>query len=148
MPSLNTFFDSLTKEQDKLIQMGDVKSPKGKDHSLMVQGIKNSKSKEKKIVKEKKPKLEIEDESSKPSDEYSTNKIKNKGSTSKFSYWGNGFHPNNICFKKKMDIMSHLLEKQNIKFRDELVYHVDSSEHCHSAQFQGDINYALSSRVK
>ena len=55
-PSLSTFSDSLTKEQDKLIQMGVLKSSKGKDHALMVQGRKNAKSKEKQIVKEKKPK--------------------------------------------------------------------------------------------
>ena len=46
----------MTKKQDKLIQMGALRSSKGKDHTVMVQGIKNSKSKENKIVKEKKPK--------------------------------------------------------------------------------------------
>ena len=65
MPSLSTFFDSLTKEQDKLIHMGAFRSSKGKDHALIVQGSKNAKSKEKQIVKEKKPKSENEDESSK-----------------------------------------------------------------------------------
>ena len=44
--------------------------------------------------------------------------------------------------------MSQLLEKHNIEVPDELEKHVDSSEHCHSAQFQGDIKYALSSKVK
>ena len=34
---------------------------KGKDHALIVQGSKNTKSKEKQIVKEKKPKLDNED---------------------------------------------------------------------------------------
>ena len=43
MPSLNTFLDSLTKEQDKLIHMGVL--TKGKDNSLMVQERKNVKSK-------------------------------------------------------------------------------------------------------
>ena len=42
MPSLNTFLDSLTKEQDKLIQVGVIKYSKGKDHTLMVQGRKNA----------------------------------------------------------------------------------------------------------
>ena len=59
--------------------MGALKYYKGKDHALMVQGrkyhflmvqgSKNTKSKEKKIVKKKNPKSEIEDESSKPTDE-------------------------------------------------------------------------------
>ena len=44
--------------------------------------------------------------------------------------------------------MSHLLEKHNIKVLDELEKLVDSSEHCHSAQFQVDINYDLSARFK
>ena len=69
MPYLNSFLDSLTKEQDKLIQMGALRSSKDKDHALMVQGSKNARSKEKQIVKEKKPKSDNEDESSKPIDE-------------------------------------------------------------------------------
>ena len=47
-----------------------------------------------------------------------------------------------------MVIMSRLLEKHNIEVPSELEKHDDSSEHCHSAQFQGDINYDLSVRVK
>ena len=45
MPSLSTFFDSLTKEQDKLIQMGALTFSNGKDHALVVQGSKNAISK-------------------------------------------------------------------------------------------------------
>ena len=67
MPYLNYFIDSLTKEQDKLIHMGVLNYSKEKDHSLLVQGSKKFKSKEKQIVK--KPKSEIEDDSSKPTDE-------------------------------------------------------------------------------
>ena len=44
--------------------------------------------------------------------------------------------------------MSHFLEKHKIEVPYELEKPADSSEHCHSAQFQGDINYALSARVK
>ena len=36
MPSFSTLFDSLTKEQDKLIQMGALRSYKSKDHALIV----------------------------------------------------------------------------------------------------------------
>ena len=49
--------------------MSALRISKGKDHALIVQGSKNAKSKEKQIVKEKKPKLDNEDESSKPTDE-------------------------------------------------------------------------------
>ena len=47
-----------------------------------------------------------------------------------------------------MDIMSQLLEKHKIEVPYELEKHVDSSEHCHSVQFQGDITYAMSARIK
>ena len=43
--------------------------------------------------------------------------------------------------------MSHILEKHKIEVSDELENHVDSSEQCQTAQFQGDITYALSGRV-
>ena len=99
-------------------------------------------------MKEKKPKVEIEDEGSNPTDEDSMKKVKKKGSTSKCSYGSKRFHPEKKCFKKNMDIMSQNLEKHNIKFLDGLEKPVESSEHYHSAQFQGDITYALSAKVQ
>ena len=125
--------------------MDVLNSSKGKDHALMVQGNNNVKSKEKQIVK--KPKWEIEDESSKPTGEDSVKKGKKKGRTSKCYYWRKGFHLEKKCFKKNMDIMSQLLEKHKIEVPDELEKPADSSEQCHTAQFQGDITYALSARV-
>ena len=98
-------------------------------------------------MKEKKPKSEIEDESSKPTDEDLVKKGKNKGSASKCYYCRKGFNSDKKFFKKNMDIMSQLLEKHKIKVLDELEKPIDSSEQCHTAQFQGDITYALSSRV-
>ena len=86
IPSLSTFFDSLTKDQDKMIQMGALRSSKGKYHALIFQKSKNSISKEKQIVKEKKPKSDNEDESLKHIDKGSMKKVKKKGSTSKCSY--------------------------------------------------------------
>ena len=47
-----------------------------------------------------------------------------------------------------MGIMSQLLEKHNIEVPDEVEKPNESSEHCHSAQSQGNMNYALSARVK
>ena len=64
--------------------MGVLNSSKGKDNPLLVQGSKKFKSKEKQIVK--KPKSEIKDESSKPTDEDLVKKGKKKGITSKHSY--------------------------------------------------------------
>ena len=133
MPYLSTFFDSLTKEQYKLIQMGALIISKGKDHSLIVQGSTNANSKEKQIVKENKPKSDNEDERSNVNDEGSMNKAKKKGSSSKCSYCRKCFPSDNKCFNNNMDIMSQLLEKHNIDAPNELEKHVESSEHCHSA---------------
>ena len=47
-----------------------------------------------------------------------------------------------------MDIMYQLLENHNIKVPYELEKPTDYSKHDHSVHFQGDINYALSDRVK
>ena len=143
MPELNYFLDSLTKDKDKLIHIGVLNTPKIKDHSLLVQGKNNVKSKEKQIVK--KPKSEIED-----GDSYEDlmKKVKKKGRKSKCSYCRNGFHSEKKCFKNNMDIMSQLLEKHKIEVPDELEKPVDSLEHCHSAQFQGDITYDLSARFQ
>ena len=100
--------------------MDDIRFSNGKDHALIVQGRNNTKFKEKKIVKQKKPKSEIEDESLKPTDEDSMKKVKNKGITSKFLYCNKGFHTKKKCFKKNMDIMYQLLDKHNIEVPDEL----------------------------
>ena len=72
--------------------MGSIKYHKGKYHDLMVQGSKNTKSKEKKIMKEKKPKSEIEDKGSKPIDENSMKKGKKKGSVTERNSYGLGYH--------------------------------------------------------
>ena len=47
-----------------------------------------------------------------------------------------------------MDIMSQLLKKHKIEVPDELEKPGDSSEQCHTVQFQGDIIYALIAIVK
>ena len=102
--------------------MGDLRISKGKYHALIVQVIKNERSKEKKIVKEKNPKLDNEDEISNPSNEGSNSmkKVKKKGRTSKCYYCRKGFHSEKKCFNKKLYIMSQLLEKHNIEVPDEL----------------------------
>ena len=96
----------------------------------------------KQIVKNPKSKIEDED-----SYEDLMKKVKKKGRTYKCSYCIKGFHSEKKCFKKKMDIMSQLLDKHKIEVPDELEEPADSSEQCHTAQFQGDITYDLSARV-
>ena len=113
--------------------MGALKYSKGNGNSLMVQGRKNTKCKENKIVKEKKPKSEIEGEYLNPTYEDLMKKVKNKGRKSKCSYCRNGFHLENKCFNNNMYIMSQLLENHKIEVPNELEKLTNSSEHCHSA---------------
>ena len=102
------------------------------------------------MLKKKNPKSDNEDESSNPADESSNsmNKFKKTRSLAKCSYFGKGFHSQKKCFKKNIEIIAQFFEKHNIDVPDELEKLVESSEHCHNAQSQGNINYALSSRVK
>ena len=102
--------------------MGVLNSPKSKNHALLVQGKKNVKSKEKQIVKKSKSKIEDED-----SYEDLMKKVKKKGSTSKCYYCRKGFNLEKNCFKKNMEIMSHILEKHKIEVPDELKKPADSS---------------------
>ena len=95
-------------------------------------------------MKDKNPKSNNEHASSKPTNEGSMKKFKKKRIAYKCYYSNNGFPPNKQCFKKNMEIMSQLLEKHKIEVPDELEKHVDSSQHYHNAQFQGDITYSLS----
>ena len=74
MPSLDAFIDSITQEKIKMIQMGTLKT--SKDHALAALGSKNLKSKGKLNVKEKKTKLDFEDEGCNSTDEGSNFKKK------------------------------------------------------------------------
>ena len=56
MPCLSTFFDSKTKDKDKLIQMGALRIPNWNFHAIKVQGSNNYKSKKKQIMKQRNPK--------------------------------------------------------------------------------------------
>ena len=83
---MSTPFDSLTKKQDKLIHMEYIRISKGKDDAIIFKLIKNENSKEKQIVKEKKPKSDNEDERSNLTDEGSMKKVNKKWVTYKCSY--------------------------------------------------------------
>ena len=41
-------------------------------------------------------------------------KKKNKGEISKCTYYSKGYHPKSSCMKKKIDMLTQLLEKNNI----------------------------------
>ena len=113
MSSLEAFIDSLTKEKDKLVQLGTLKT--SRNHALATFGSKNGKSKGKKKIKEKKPKSDDEDEGSNSIDRGSKSKMKSKKKgSSKCSYCNKGFHSKKSCFKKKMHTKTQFLERHNI----------------------------------
>ena len=108
MLSLVDFMESLTQEQDKLVLMGTIKP--SKDKALVVGYFKvNSKDKK----KAKKPPDKKGDESSN-SKKKNFQKKKGKGEGSKCAYCSKGFHPEGSCMKKQIDMLTQLLEKNNI----------------------------------
>ena len=86
---------------------------------LAALGSKNLKYEGKIKVKEKNPKSDSEDEGSNSTDEGSNFKKKgnNKG-RSHCNYCRKYSHNENYCFKKKMDVMTHFLEINNIDVPD------------------------------
>ena len=118
MPTLNAFFESLTSEHDKLVQMGIIRS--SRDQAIHVSGPKYLKGKGK---QEKNPKTKSEAPKPKVENrqhEESSNSKKNKGKGHhgkekvKSSYYGKGFHPEHAYMKKKLDEATSLLEKNYI----------------------------------
>ena len=105
MPSLENFMESLTHEQDKLVQMGTIKT---KDQALKV-GVLNSskgnpKSKNSRLPEKKKnpEKPKSNDASSNPSKE----KDKKGKYKAKCTYCHKGWHPENSCIKNTIDTMA------------------------------------------
>ena len=45
-------------------------------------------------------------------------KKNNKGETSRYAYCSKGYHPGNSCMKNKIDMLTQLLEKNNISLPD------------------------------
>ena len=122
MPSLDSFVTDLTREQDKLIQMGALKSSKpealiagnGKPQASM-----NNKEK-KQTKKDKEKKKEQKIESSKNNTITSSNNGKPKREKVKCAYCKKNGHDEHKCMKKQIDHLSHLLEKNNIGVPDSI----------------------------
>ena len=102
-------------------------------------------------MKEKKPKSDSKDEGSYSADEGSNSKKKgNKKGRLKCTYCNKTSHNEKSCFKKKLDIMTQLLERNNIDVPDfeRREKSIDPQEHCHTMQFKGNDCHALVSIVK
>jgi hypothetical protein len=113
MPTLDVFIESLMHEQDKLIKMGTIKTPKCMHLLCMKADKSNSKSKQK--GKGKKDPDPRKGGNFKPSDESSSSKEgKGKKGKSKCSYCNHGYHPESSCMKKTIDLMAQTLQQNNL----------------------------------
>ena len=113
MPNLVEFMESLTQEQDKLVMLGTIKP--SKYQALVAGDLKvdsKSKKKYKKPHEQKRDKSKSQEEPSGSKKNFQ--KKKNKGEVSKCTYCSKGYHPENSCMKKKIDMLTQLLEKNNI----------------------------------
>ena len=107
--------ESLTQEKDKLVQMGTIKSTK--DQNISTSVLNQSKYKNKsKVSKQQrvKEKKHSDEESSSSTDEDSKSKrMKSKRENPTCGYC-RGSHHEKYFFRKNMDIMTKVLEENNI----------------------------------
>ena len=97
--------DSLTHEQDKLVQMGTIKSTK--DKSIVASVLNQAKGKNKsKDSKQQEKKKKENPNSSKGSSNPRKDKEKKKQEKKKFTYCHKGYHPESACMKKMIDMMA------------------------------------------
>jgi hypothetical protein len=110
MPTMNQFVDSLTHEQEKLIQMGLIKYPKA--HALTMHDEKGS---SKQNWKEKQNEKE---EYSKPFNDSSGSKdsldSKKKKKEKQCTYCNKPNHEESTCVKKQIDLMAQALQQNNL----------------------------------
>jgi hypothetical protein len=104
MPSLEDFIESLTQEQTKLINMGEIKGPRA--HALTVHDGRKKYHKYKDKDK-KKSHAHIKKEGyTRPFTDASRSKEKKERKGEKCTYCHKGFHSESACMKKKIDLMS------------------------------------------
>ena len=113
MPSLDSLIESLIQEQDKIIQMGDLRASPNK--SLLAGQTRNSQARRKQKSKYKRniefePKYEFD-----PSYEASSSRKHkhHRPDKGKCSYCKKGNHTEKYCMKKTIDQIAKLLEQQN-----------------------------------
>ena len=112
MPSLDAFVESLIQEQDKLVQMGVLRT--SKNLALLVTDSNNVQSKGKHKGKDPKSIDSKPKENQRYFDGTSGSKKKNKFEKTRCPYCMRGFHLENECMKKNIEQLSTLLEHNNI----------------------------------
>ena len=111
LPSLDSFSESLIKEQDKLFQMGFIQT--SKDQDLLVTDSPKAQSK----GKSKKRDPKAADSKPKPNQQYSegaSGSKKKKFEKKLCPYCEKGYHLEEHCMRKKIDEMFALLKQHNI----------------------------------
>jgi hypothetical protein len=118
MPRMAQFIESLTQDQKKLIHMGFMKDPKANALTMHDgKGSSNQKSKKKQndllhsdSKKEGYSKPFKDSSSSKDSSNSKEKKKKGK----KCTYCNKPNHEESACMKKQIDLMKHVLQKNNL----------------------------------
>ena len=108
MPSLDAFVESLIQEQDKLVQMGVLRT--SKNQALFVGDSNNAQARGKLKWRENK---DI-DSNPKENRESFDGALGSKKKKTKCPYCMRGFHPESQCMKKTIDQPLTLLEQNNI----------------------------------
>jgi hypothetical protein len=112
MPSLEDFIESLTQEQTKLINMGKIKGPKA--HALTVQDGSHQYQKSKDKDKRKSHAHPKKEGYSKPFTDASGSKGGKGRKGEKCTYFHKGFHPESACMQKQIDLMTQILQQNNL----------------------------------
>ena len=136
MPSLESFMDCLTQEQDKLVQIGTIKTSKDQGLAAGFRMHPKGKKKYKDSVKPEKKKQDrpnIPDGGSNPCKD----KDKKGKEKTKCTYCHKGWHLESACMKKTIDMMVQLLEKNNIPVpegarKKDKGSGLDNKERCHA----------------
>jgi hypothetical protein len=112
MPSLQDFIESLTQEQTKLINMGAIKGPR--EHALTVHDGSHKYTKYKDKYKWKYHAHTKKEWYIKPFTDASGSKGENERKGEKCTYCQKGFHLEYAFMQKKIDLMSQILQQNNL----------------------------------
>jgi hypothetical protein len=112
MPSLEDFIESLTQEQTKLINMGTIKGPR--EHALTVHDGSHKYQKYKDKNKHKSHAHTKKEGYTKPFTDASGSKGEKGRKGEKCTYFQKGFHSESTCVKKQIDLMSQILQQNNL----------------------------------
>jgi hypothetical protein len=112
MPSLEDFIESLTQEKTKLINMGTIKGPRA--HALTVHDGNYKHHKYKDKYKWKSHAHLKKEGYTKPFTNASGSKGEKGRKGEKSTYCHKGFHSESACMKKQIDMMSQIIQKNNL----------------------------------